>query len=98
MHCYGAHLIKEVCNHDRFAGPVMNVRVQRVATSRVAQIVSTTRLAVIRKTNRVAVFSHPVTDGREYLHRLERNRAVLSWSNVQKIISTIARARDQVAN
>src|SRR5215217_3592633 len=63
VHCYGADLVQQVRDYDGFAGPVVDVRVERVAAARVAQIVATTRLARIRKTNRVAVFSHPVADG-----------------------------------
>src|ERR1700752_612299 len=76
----------------------MNMRVKRVGSARETQVVTTPWLTVIRKANRVAVLAHPVAHSREHLHGFEWDRAVLSWTNVQKIIAAVARARNQIAN
>ena len=57
MHCHRADFVQQVANYNRFTGPIMNMRVERVALARVAQIVPATWLAVIRKTNRITVLA-----------------------------------------
>src|SRR6266571_1842408 len=76
----------------------MNVRVKRVALAREAEIVTPAWLTLIGFANRRTVLAHPIADCGQYAHRFFRNRAVRLRSDVQKIVASVARAADQVAN
>src|SRR5690349_23649555 len=41
------------------------------------------------------VFAHPVADLRKYLNRLDRDRPIRLWSDVQEIIAAVSRAKDR---
>src|SRR5829696_1037788 len=64
VHRHRTDLVQQVANHHCLSGPVVNMRKQRIASARVADIISAARLAVIRKTNGVAVLAHPLPNRR----------------------------------
>src|SRR5437868_15334993 len=76
----------------------MNMHEQGFACSRIASVCRTARFATIGFVDGVSVLAHPLSNFLKNANRLFRNGAISSRPDIQKIISTITRAGDEITN
>src|SRR5215510_11940102 len=98
MHFDGADFLQQVRNYHCFARPIMDVGKQSTSLPGEAHIVPAPRLTVVRLINRLAMFTHPTTDSSKNAFRFWRDGTIGSWANVQKIVTTVPGAVDEIAN